>query len=269
MGRQLRSPIRWFRYPRSERNNDQSRGLPVQCGSTPWACRTLSRGAERCRQLRQPHLHFPHRPSGSKCSLKKPGLTTLHSSRRLCRLKRAEPMRSSLQHPQHERRAIVPSSFRVRILLAETCGRCEVRATCAGEGAHYKGCANSFKRSFDDRSHGHSNKPRRLVARRPRFGSSSAALDYFRARRAARNGRLVDGGGGKRRVLACGYYHSAGHSRNSDVIECGSNRPRPYSSGCCDCGVDARGASGRAAANATFGKAIEKTDLSRGPVWLS
>src|SRR5258706_12490712 len=48
-------------------------------------------------------------------------------------------------------RAMVPKNLRVRMVMAEMwCSR-QVGAPCAREGADYKGYANSFKRSFDDR----------------------------------------------------------------------------------------------------------------------
>ena len=58
---------------------------------------------------------------------------------------------------------MVPKNLRVRMVMAKMCGPLQVGAPCAREGADYKGRANSFKRSFDDRYFRTKTSPTRAV----------------------------------------------------------------------------------------------------------
>src|ERR1700682_2905252 len=111
-------------------------------------------------------------------------------------------------------RAMVPKNLRVRMVMAKMCGALQVGALCAREGADYKGRANSFKRSYDDRysrTTGITDPRRQMVA--------------VRGRRADR-----DHGAGRRR-------HAPDRIRALDCrVETGHRNPASARSGPMDSG---------------------------------
>src|SRR5712671_2834949 len=101
-------------------------------------------------------------------------------------------------------RAMVPKNLRVRMVMTEMWCPLQLGASCAREGADYKGRANSFKRSFDDqysRTKGITDPRRQMVAARAR----RADRDHGAGRRRHASDRI--------RALDCrveaGYRHSA------------------------------------------------------------
>src|SRR5216683_8204623 len=107
-------------------------------------------------------------------------------------------------------RAMVPKNLRVRMVMAKMCGPLQVGAPCAREGADYKGRANSFKRSFDDRyfrTTGITDPRRQMVAVRDR----RADRDHGAGRRRHAPDRI--------RALDCRV--EAGH-RNSAAAQSGA-----------------------------------------------
>src|ERR1700730_11024062 len=107
-------------------------------------------------------------------------------------------------------RAMVPNNLRVRMVMAKMCGPFQFGAPCAREGADYKGRANSFKRSFDDRyfrKTGITDPRRQMVA--------------VRGRRADRDHGAVRWRHAPARIRALDCRVEAGH-RNSAAARSGT-----------------------------------------------